>query len=45
MAVEPVSFLDDSIRDKTLISIQDRVLWLAMQLVHHANNVRTNIDG
>ena len=45
MAVEPVSFLNDSIRDKTLISIQDRVLWLAMQLVHHANNVRTNIDG
>ena len=28
-----------------LEQIQDRVLWLAMNLVHHANNVRSNPDG
>ena len=28
-----------------LEAIQDRVLWLAMQLVHHANNIRKNPDG
>ncbi len=28
-----------------LETIQDRVLWLAMQLVHHANNIRKNPDG
>ena len=28
-----------------LESVQDRVLWLAMQLVHHANNIRKNPDG
>ena len=28
-----------------LETIQDRVLWLAMQQVHHANNIRKNPDG
>ena len=28
-----------------LETIQDRVLWVAMQLVHHANNIRKNPDG
>jgi len=28
-----------------LESVQDHVLWLAMQLVHHANNIRKNPDG
>ena len=28
-----------------LETIQDRVLWLAMQLVHYANNIRKNPDG
>ena len=28
-----------------LEAIQDRVLWVAMQLVHHANNIRKNPDG
>ena len=32
-------------RDAVLGSIQDRVLWLATQMVHHANNVRKNPDG
>ena len=27
---------------KTLESIQDRILWLSIQLVNHANTVRTN---
>ena len=36
------SFID---RDQVLEQIQDRVLWLAMNLVHHANNVRSNPDG
>ena len=32
-------------KDRLLSTIQDRVLWNAMQLVHHANNVRPNPDG
>ena len=32
-------------RDTTLRQIQDRVLWLAMQMVHHANNERHSPDG
>ena len=32
-------------RDTTLRQIQDRVLWLAMQMVHHANNERPSPDG
>ena len=32
-------------RDTTLRQIQDRVLWLAMQMVHYANNVRHSPDG
>src|SRR5689334_4426635 len=28
-----------------LESIQRRVLWLSMQIVHHANQVRPNADG
>ncbi len=31
--------------DATLRQIQDRVLWLAMQMVHYANNVRHSPDG
>lgn len=29
----------------TLETIQQRVLWLATQIIHHANNVRPNSDG
>ena len=32
-------------RDATLSQIQDRVLWLAMQMVHYANNVRPSPEG
>ena len=32
-------------RDKALSQIQDRVLWLSMQMVHYANNVRESPDG
>ena len=32
-------------RDTTLRQIQDRVLWLSMQMIHHANNVRHSPDG
>ncbi len=32
-------------RDTTLMQIQDRVLWLSMQMVHYANNVRHSPDG
>jgi pyruvate dehydrogenase E1 component len=32
-------------QDEQLLEIQDRVLWLAMQMVHHANHVRPNPDG
>ena len=32
-------------RDTVLSQIQDRVLWLSMQMVHYANNVRPNPDG
>ena len=28
-----------------LESIQRRVLWLATDMVHHANHVRPNLDG
>ncbi len=30
---------------ETLEAIQDRVLWLATSIVHHANKVRTNASG
>jgi len=32
-------------RDGTLAEIQNRVLWIAMQMVDYANNVRPNPDG
>lgn len=32
-------------RDQLLHEIQNRVLWLSMQMVHYANNVRSNPDG
>ena len=32
-------------RDRALSEIQNRVLWLSMQMVHYANNVRPNPDG
>ena len=32
-------------RDTVLEEIQNRVLWLAMQMIHHANNIRPNSDG
>jgi pyruvate dehydrogenase E1 component len=35
----------DTLRDQALSEIQDRVLWLSMQMIHHANNVRPNADG
>ena len=28
-------------RDETLVQVQNRALWLAMQMVHHANQTRT----
>ena len=31
--------------DQVLEQIQDRVLWLSMNMVHHANNVRQSSDG
>ena len=31
--------------DDILLTIQDRVLWLAMQMVHYANNIRPNPEG
>ena len=31
--------------DQVLEQIQDRVLWLSMNMVHHANNVRKSSDG
>ena len=32
-------------RDRVLTQVQDRVLWLAVRMVDHANNVRDNPDG
>ena len=32
-------------RDRVLERIQDRALWLSMNMVHHANNVRPSPDG
>ncbi len=32
-------------RDETLVQIQNRALWLAVQMVHHANKTRTGPDG
>ena len=32
-------------RDRILERIQDRALWLSMNMVHHANNVRPSRDG
>ena len=32
-------------RDATLCQIQNRALWLAMQMVYHANKARTGPDG
>ena len=32
-------------RDATLHEIEQRVLWLATSIVHHANRVRPNPDG
>ena len=32
-------------QDGSLLEIQRRVLWLAMQMIHYANNVRLNPDG
>lgn len=32
-------------RDRILERIQDRALWLSMNMVHHANNVRPSPDG
>jgi len=35
-----------SLPDPALLqSIEQRVLWLAMSIVHHANHVRPNVDG
>ncbi len=32
-------------RDQLLATVQDRVLWLALQMIYHANKVRPNPDG
>ena len=32
-------------RDNVLEKVQDRLLWLATQMIHYANNVRPNPDG
>ena len=32
-------------RDRTLLEVQDRVLWLAMNMVYYANNVRPSLDS
>ena len=32
-------------RDEVLVQIQNRALWLAVQMVAHANKVRTGPDG
>ena len=45
MAVERLTQVDqhqDS--DNVLKEIQDRALWLAMQMIHYANNVRPSTD-
>ncbi len=31
--------------DDILLTVQNRVLWLAMQMVHYANNIRPNPEG
>ncbi len=36
---------ETDIRNKLLGTVQDRVLWLAINMVHHANQVRPNPDG
>ena len=41
-AADTEGFID---RDQVLEQIQDRVLWLSMNMVHHANNVRPSPDG
>ena len=41
-AADTEGFID---RDRVLEQIQDRVLWLSMNMVHHANNVRPSPDG
>lgn len=41
-ASDTAGFID---RDQVLEQIQDRVLWLSMNMVHHANNVRPSPDG
>lgn len=42
-AIEPASPADDQLA--VLRDVQDRVLWLSMALVHHANRVRANPSG
>src|SRR5579862_543807 len=32
-------------RDETLVQIQNRALWLAVQMVYHANKARTSPDS
>jgi pyruvate dehydrogenase E1 component len=32
-------------RDEALVQIQNRALWLAVQMIHHANKTRTGPDG
>jgi pyruvate dehydrogenase E1 component len=36
---------DIGMRDQMLEEIQDRVLWLATYMIHHANVIRPNTDG
>ncbi|MCH8868531.1 MAG: pyruvate dehydrogenase [Chloroflexi bacterium] len=45
MAVERLTHVDQhQDRDNLLKEIQDRALWLAMQMIHYANNVRPSTD-
>ena len=49
MSSEPLERIEDHITTgpdfDALKEVENRVLWLATQMVHHANNVRPNEDG
>ena len=46
MPVERLAQVErDQDRDHLLMEIQDRALWLAMQMIHYANNIRPSTDG
>ena len=43
--IDPVVPRMDARTVRTLESIQRRILWLATNMIHHANHVRPNHDG